>query len=416
LFVNYFFPPVANSGTFRPMKFARYLPQFGWDPVVVAGALTPADRVDESLLDQLPPDLDVTRAPLDADVAAAWCSRLVRRVADERRVYEGLAWRLRGLREIPDPYASWQRPAVAAGMRAYARHPFDVVFASGYPWSSLVIGRTLACRLRLPLVAEFRDPWTADDVLRGPLSPRAERAHRRLERLVIDQAAAVVSVNDHLSDSLQALGARRVVTSPNGFDVLDSSDVTPDPKRAGRLRVVYTGVWKDGYGPDQLYEAVSRLAREAPALASRLDVVTAGFPPGPAEAMGISHIVTELGSVPHGRSLSIMRSADVLVLPVAGGSHRQLQVPGKLYEYLASGSPVLAMTDPRGAAGAVIARVGGGVCTPADDLGALTATLASALSQGHLAVPPVKRDVLMEYDRRTLTSKLAQVFESVAGS
>jgi glycosyltransferase involved in cell wall biosynthesis len=418
LLVAFFFPPLSNSGTQRPLKFANYLPEFGWEPIVLTvdrpPRTTPPDsQLEPELLQEVREGMVIERVPfLTTQVFGSVESvPLVGRIAD------ALDWRVRNATAFPDHYF-WWRFAIRQRARALAqKHRVDAVFATGFPWSSLLAGRDLARASGVPLITDFRDPWTRDDLYYRPDSLRG-RLEVRLERRVLASSAAVTTVTDEVAQQLRDLApppAPPIVTIPNGYDPSDLTHALPyPPPPPGVLRIVYTGViWKTGYNPFSIYDALARLRDREPDLARRFELVAAGFPPGEAARRGVADMVTEIGSVSHATALGIMRSADLLALPVGQHVHQRVQVPGKLYEYLAVGRPVLALTTADGATGRLLRQAGGGIVLSTFDPDEIAQVLARIAREGPASlVPPLNRAFVQQFDRRALTKRLAAVLDS----
>jgi glycosyltransferase involved in cell wall biosynthesis len=414
LVIAYLFPPIANSGTQRPLKFVKYLPAFGWEPIVLTAANPPDACVDARLMHEIPPGIRVVRVPMlnervgellgDLPIAAAWRSRLA----------EGVSWRLRARWQRPDLFALWRPTARHAALRIFKHSGFDAVFATGFPWTSLLIGRDVSRATGRAFVADFRDPWASEDVFSS--GDRHHADNITLERSVIRHASAVISVSDTMTGTMSAAHPdqerSKFVTIPNGFD---SQDLAGDPPPAhDRFRIVYTGVWKAGYTLDALYDVIARLAHSAPHLLERAEVVAAGFAPGHAERRGLSRFVTELGMLSHEAAVSLMQSADLLYMTNPSGSRQQLGLPGKMFEYLATGRPVLAVTDPDGEAGQLIHRIGGGMAISPNDPARLEQVITDALVQRAFRVPAQNRAALQGFERRSLAARLATVLDSVS--
>jgi glycosyltransferase involved in cell wall biosynthesis len=412
LMIAYLFPPIANSGTQRPLKFAKYLPAFGWEPIILTADRAPDDRIDVRLLNDIPPGVRVIRVPMLNERVGDFVGGLAPWRAAAARIAASVSWRLRGQWQQPDLYALWRPPARRAALRAFRDIGFDAVFATGFPWTSLLIGRDVSRQTGRALVADFRDPWAADD-----LYGSADRCHGdalSLERSVIRQASAVISVSDTMTRSM-TLAHRdaersKFVTISNGYDPEDLE--VPAPPTHDRFRIVYTGVWKPGYTLDALYDVIARLARSAPELVANIEVVAAGFTPGYAESRGLSRYVTEVGVVSHQAAVSLMYSADLLYLPNPGGSRQQWCLPGKIFEYLATGRPVLALTDPEGEAGRLVQQIGGGVVVSPNDPDGLERMIAAALART-LTMPAQRRGELEAFERPALARRLAAVLDSV---
>lgn len=414
LFLAYLFPPIANSGTQRSLKFAKYLSEYGWETTVLTASQFHGHAIDAGLLRDVPADVRVVRVPMLNERIGALLTLALGGGVIASRLGDAVRWRLQNRRRAPDFHAWWQPTAFRRAMRLHRESPFNAILATGYPWTALVAGCALSKATGVPLVADFRDLWAGERLFRDTRPPVAEEL--ALEAEVLAGAAKVVTASATIARRLMAahpdVDHERFVTIHNGFDPVDL-DVPPHPPAPDRrFRIVFTGVWKDGYNPAELYDAVEWIRRAAPALLDHVEVITAGFPPGEAERRGLQNVITERGVVSHHDAVALMRSADVLYLSHVDRD-RQWVVPGKLYEYLASGSPVLALTHPDCETAEIITRVGGGIVISPEDPGELYETLRHALEERRLAVPPRVATALGSFERRHLTAKLAHTLDDV---
>jgi glycosyltransferase involved in cell wall biosynthesis len=413
LFVAYLFPPIANSGTQRPLKFAKYLENYGWQPTVVTAAGFNGHSIDPTLLAEIPSHIEVVRVPMLNDLIGDRLSSLLGGGAIGHRVGDAVRWRIQARYRSPDMFACWRRTAFRAALRIYRDSGFDAIYATGFPWTSLLIGRDVAKATGRPLIADFRDPWAGDDLWRSN-SLEPERV-AQLERSVVAQASAVVTVSPAMTRMMKAANPEaeqsKFVTIHNGFDPLDV--VTPTPKRSDKFRIVFTGVWKDGYNPSRLYDALDALLKASPHVLRNTEVMMAGFAPGEAARRGLDSLVSELGRLSHKDAVALMSSADILFFATADGTYQELALPGKMYEYLATGRPVIALTHPDGDAARVLARVGGAIVIAPEDSERVQNVISTACVAGRLDVPPHDRDALAAFERSNLTKRLASVLDAV---
>lgn len=413
LVLAYLYPPIANSGTQRPLKFTKYLADHGWEPIVVTADRANGLNVDPALLQEIPAGVRVVRVPMLNEWIGDVVTAMLGRSALAARIGDGVRWRLQNRRRSPDFYAWWQPTAERAALQIFREIGFDAIYATGYPWTSLMIGEAVARATGRPFVADFRDLWSGENLFREERPPLEDE--RRFERTVVMAADAVVSASDamtrHAINAYPSEDEAKFVTIHNGFDPADFDAPAP-PRAHGKFRIVYTGVWKDAYNPGDLYKSIDWIRRSKPQLLDNVEVVAAGFRPGEARRWGLSKYITELGVVPHQEAITLMRSADLLYLSHSD-PERQWCVPGKLYEYLASGTPLLALTDPGSETAKIIRAVGGGVVASPDDPGNLYHRVMDACG-GNLKVPPRDPRALEAFERRHLTGKLAHVLNAVS--
>jgi len=410
LFLAYLFPPILNSGTHRPLKFAKYLVQHGWAATVVTAADFEGHPTDWRLVDEIPADVTVVRVPMVNQRLAAGC-RAVLGNAIGGRIGDGLSWRLRNRFQTPDLYALWQPAALRAGLKIFNESGFDAIYATGFPWTSLLTGTALAEATGRPLIADFRDPWAAEPLFRE--GHAAYEQELLLERRVLERAQAVTGCSEGLmrlmSSAHPHIDPDKFMAIHNGFDAADLGH--GQPQRAGeRFRIVYTGVWKDQYNPSELYDSIDWLRRAQPHVLSGVEVVAAGFPPGEARRRGLDAVIREVGVVAHADAVELMQSADLLYLSAAAPG-RRWGIPGKVYEYLASGAPVVALAHEDSDTSRVIKTVGGGVAVSPDDPGVLYKFLGDACRTRQVTVPPRNPAALARFERRALAGQLASLLD-----
>ena len=447
LVVAFHFPPLASSGTFRTLSFVRHLERLGWRSTVVTVAETTAAPRDEALLAQVPASVRVVRARSGDPVAGL--KRLLSLGRDGRapeakpaaaspgepggaKRRGGLVEAVTRLLQIPDKESPFAVTAALAAIRAHGdviraadadRPAPDAVLASGPPMSGLVAGALAARALGAPLVADFRDPWTANP-FRESGGGLARGLDAALERFVLRTASVAILNTPAARDALAAahpeLDARRLAVVENGFDPAELP-AAPASSRSDGLEIWHLGVLYGRRDPTPLLRAAARLLAEDRALRGRLRFRFVGFPGDErfgeerlrAAAGGDPAVVTVEGSRPHAAALAEMVRADVLLLLGVSAAGPEVQVPAKLFEYLATGRPILATCHPEGAIAAVLRESRARVFqAPPDDEDALLAALralAAAARRGELGAAP---SALPErFDRARQAERLAELLE-----
>jgi glycosyltransferase involved in cell wall biosynthesis len=428
LFLAYYFPPLGGGGVQRSLAFTRYLPEHGYEPLVVTGPA--AGEVewgpgDTTLLGRLNGELEIARV-----------------AGPERSRSRG--WRHRGERifRLEDEFGRWWvNGAVAAADDALATT--DVIYASMSPFETGRAAAQLAAASGKPWVADLRDPWALDDWLAYP-----SRLHRRLELRTMRQtlataAAIVMNTPDARRELLRRapeLGDRPVLTIPNGFDPSDFDGPAPEPDPAV-FRIVHAGhvftkpesgatrlVRRTLGGTERgletstrshvyLVRAIDRLLDRRPDLrgAVRLELVG---PMSEADRASLPEYGVSHGYLAHQSTIELLRAAGLLFLPMhdlAEGLRARI-IPGKTYEYLAAMTPVLGAV-PDGDARELLEAAGNAdVCRPADVDGMSAAIERRADDWlAGLDPPAPDPDLLRRFDRRRLTAELAGVFDLLLG-
>ncbi len=440
--VAYNFPPVAGTGIERTLKHVTYLPERGWQPVVVAPA-NPAYRLlDPATLDRIPAGTEVLRAPL---LEPAHARRLLRRlwpgeggaVASATRgagtTTAGARPGSTGLRGVlnatwatiipalffPDEQLLWAPSAALVGWRAHRRRPVDLIYSSAPPFSSHLAAGLLKRLIGMPWVADFRDPWIGNTFAR-PLGAPHRRLQATLERWMVSRADRSVFATQRLCDRYAerypAL-ADRFVVIPNGYDLADlraaaESELVPAKVEDGTFRLVYTG---SIYGSQELpilLDGIERLLARRPELGARLRIELIGWLNAPNQALAsqrlpaLDPVVRHLGQMPRHDAIGHLASADAALLLMA--PDREQDVGTKAYEYIGLDRPILAVTPP-GEARATLEELDWGVCVdPTPE------AVADGLERILQAPAPERlADPERIYERRALSGRLAELFDQL---
>jgi glycosyltransferase involved in cell wall biosynthesis len=426
MLLAYHFPPVGGAGAQRALKLVRQLAESGWDPVVITRTGERHERynpIDDGLAGELPDGIEIHRLAGEPDGRSGWRNR---------------AGRLAGA--VDDRARWWSRAAADAGIR-HGRGT-DLVHAFLEPYETAWAAAQVASSVGVPWTADLQDPWALDE-----LRVQVTRLHLVLERSrmrrALSSAAAVVMNTDVAAEALvrelPELGRIPVHSIPNGFDRADWPASSAE-RGDGKFRIVHTGTLHTAVGMAQrrserlrrllggqlapvdllarshvfLLEALDGLIEADPELACRLELHLAGtLSDADLEAASGREYVRPLGFLPHAATVELIRSADLLFLPMHDlpeGVAARI-VPCKTYEYLASGRPVLAAV-PDGDARDLLARTAGvHLCRP-PDVAAMRAAVAAELDRRTPRPAVDRRDILSSYERAALGRKLIAVFET----
>lgn len=429
LFHSYNYPPIGGSGAQRPLKLSRHLRELGFDLAVVTGEGPTSDRwapEDATLVSEIPPGVDVRRVPVPADSNARWRGRA-----------ERWLWRTSGWAR------AWIEGSVRAGIEA--ADDVDLVYVLMQPYASAEAGVRLSQALRRPWIADLGDPWALDEMMVYPSGLHRRRDLARM-RSLLESASAIVMSTPEATRRLMAafpdLGDRPIVAIPNGFAAEDF-DEPVTPRADDAFRVVHTGYLHTELGMQHrslrtlrerlggsvpgldiltrshlhLVEAVNRLIAREPTLGSTLELHLAGVLTDADRAVAGRCPVSRLhGYVTHAVSLDLLRSADLIFLPMHNlpPGVRATIVPGKTYEYLASGVPILAAV-PDGDARDLLALAGNAFLVRPDDVEGLVAGLEESFRRARagLAVPRPAEELVARFEYRRLTEDLVRVFGAV---
>ncbi len=339
LIITYYFPPWGMGGVQRVLKFAKYLPEFGWDVTVIAPDARDYHNSDPSLLTELPESVRLERIPGVQGIGPVGPSGPIRPL---------LRW-ISSWRDFPDRHRRFAKLASQRAGELMNERSFDVVMTTSPPPSVHVAG--LKLRHDAAWIADFRDPWQAlvDDY--GPtLLHRLQNS--ALHQRVLKSADAVIAVTPELRQHFEAVCPNgRVCVIRNGYDETDFASQVPQSTREG-LRIVIPGTFSRFSDPRPIFRSLAayRRASQGRLLSVTHVGATIGTDIGRvATKSGLQDIFHDVGYKSHAETLQFMRQADLLMLSYADRRVTDVSVPGRVYEMLRSQRPIIALTPSPGA-------------------------------------------------------------------
>lgn len=420
LIITYYFPPLGGVGVQRVSKFCRYLPRFGWRPVVVAPQPSAFYAADEEMLAEVKHVSLYRVAGLDS-------FRMRQKLIGpfKPRIDSPLRWVARRF-SWPDTQTAY----IPAAFRLACRlvNEAHAVLVTAPPYSNLLLGRLIKRRSNLPLIVEMRDPWVGHPEHDKPGWKRA--LNRRVERDVLEYADAVVAVTRSHTENLRKRYpwlAPRIHYIPNGFDAADftrntsntrntPTRKTPITSKRRPLTICYTGI----LGLDHinrgttLYAAIRRLRDEDGVTPARLRVEIMGELSAVEEERirrsGVSTFIERLGHLSHRKAMQRLQKADLAWLPYHA-EYSPLIVPAKTYEYIGSGTPVLAVVNPHHETAELVRETGTGVVVPEGDVDGVTQAMRMLL-EGVFPYSP-KPKAIAKFDRRYQARQLAEILDDI---
>jgi len=424
LFISYYWPPSGGPGALRAVKFARHLPRFGWQPIVLTVRRGEFPFRDEQLGRELPPECKVVRtANLDpfalykrltggAIDSALPVGQLSLAPANRRE--RAAAW-IRANLFLPDARVGWVPFAVFRGVRLAREGKVDLLFTSSPPHSLQIAGWLIKALTGLPWVADLRDPWTGIRYYQFVSRSAATRAlDRSLERRILRSADRVVTVSPALAREFGRLGAGPVAVVPNGYD---ADDFPPRSERPHFI-VAHTGNLPAAQNPRTLWQAL-RLVLERRAdlvkdlrirLIGRVDVSILDT----LSQAGLDHYLENAPFMPHEQVTREMMDAALLLVSIPNVENNRGIVTGKLFEYIGTGNPVLVLGPADGDAGQVARAIGNARLFGYDrieECAEFIERIYTAWQRGELPrTSPAERE---PFSRISLTRKLSHVFNEL---
>lgn len=448
LMVAYYFPPVAASGAMRPLAFCRFLESHGWSPRVFTtdpASVYPPHPVDRQLLTKIPSGVRVNAIPHENPLQRliAWRDRareIVRGGQQARSHAHGAAPVPRpGNQEskqgvltafknfildrgfaFPDPQCAWLKPAVAFAMQLPRTEIPDVVFATGGPWTSLLVGKRLAEYWKVPFIADYRDPWTSNPYVSFASSFLNAKA-RRLEQSVCNRASRIITNTQELRVQLQKdypCISGKALTVTNGFDPdsFGSHEGTAPTRRAkqAKLELCHFGTVYGKRTPVVLLQAVLELYRAGRITGEHLCLRFVGaWEMTEPKCEELAQLLEKVGllkrepPVPYEACLQQMTEADALLVIQPDSP---LQIPGKIYEYIATRRPLL-LIGGEGATASLVQRHRLGLAG-SNNGGQIRQLLLDVIEGRQKLLAPAQQEI-DRFNYRSLTADLACVLDEV---
>ena len=413
LIITYYWPPTGGSGVQRWVKFSKYLPEYGWQPVIYTPENPERLAYDDSLLRDIPPEAEIIRRHISEPynfyrkLFGKGKQQVNPLSSNDRSFKSRLSRWLRGNLFIPDPRAGWVRPSARYLCKYLKEHPVDAVITTGPPQSMHLIGRELKRRTGITWIADFRDPWTQMFYYKHlSLSRFADKKHHRLEQSVLDEADAVIAVSPSVRDDFAAQTSMPVELITNGFDPDDFPPQQDSGKDDGKFRIVHTGLFAADGNPLNLWDVLASKCSSNPDFASRLEIRLAGKTDSQItdaiRERGLGENLVNLGYLPHEKVVEEQRNASLLILPLRQEPEYAKVLPGKIFEYLASGKPILGIGQEDGAAALILKDAGAGKMFDWDKRD----ELLEFIDDQHNSKKNIEK-----YNRRVLTAGLVELLD-----
>ncbi|MCW1886360.1 glycosyltransferase [Luteolibacter flavescens] len=436
LFIAYHFPPSGGGGVQRSLKFVKYLPEAGYLPIVLTTEAPDGRRwtpKDQALMDEVPPEVQIHRVAIPDEVHVP--GKL------ERAARELLGLRSRFGR-------TWMEQVIEAGTRIAAQQKPDLIFVTMSPFDGADAAAEISRRTGIPWVADLRDPWALDEFQLHRTGLHREMEKAQMQRSL--ESAALVIMNTpesarRVKETMPRIAPERVVSLTNGYDAEDFSGDAP-PIGGGRFNIVHSGYFHAEQGLTErsrqrqyrllgrtipgverlsrshyyLLQAMEKWLAEAPDIASEVRMHCVGVLSRSDQALIDASPAKELfacsGYLSHAECLHYVRGADLLFLPM----HKMPEgmkaglVPGKTYEYMAAGRPVLA-TLPASDARDFLEYAGTGVFCDPGDVNGLLAELKDQHAKWKSGQQSCdwNAEFVRQFERKNLTADLAEFFDQV---
>lgn len=426
LIISYYWPPAGGIAVHRCLKFAKYLREFGWEPVICTADNAEYPVLDEGNFNDVPKDAVVLKTKI-------WepynLFKFITRKKKEERIHNvfleeekptfghKLGIWIRGNIFIPDARKFWIRPSVKFLTKYLKENPVEALFTNGPPQSTHMIAHGVKKNLDIPWHADFQDPWTQVDYFpQLMLNPISKKIHQSMEQCVFKNADQVTICSNTWKHDLESIGAKNVGVIVWGYDEDDFKDINIE------LSQKFTLSHYGSLGPDRnaktLWKALSIIAKENAQFANDLEIELAGFIGHgiieEIESLGLKNNLKLFSHLTRKETLERMRRSQVLLLILNNMPNVNGRLPGKLFEYLASRRPTLVIGPEESDASKIVDGVNAGITCGFDDIEKTIRTVKSLYQKYKEGKLLSNTTDISNYSNRNLTKKLADYLNSIS--
>ncbi|OYU83927.1 MAG: glycosyl transferase family 1 [Flavobacterium sp. BFFFF2] len=352
LIISYYWPPAGGPGVQRWLKFVKYLPEFDIEPIVYIPENPTYPIIDQALLNEVSPGITLLKYPIvePYGFATLFSAKKTKKissgllpVAKKQTFLERCMLWVRGNIFIPDARFLWVDPSVKFLTSYLQNNPVDLVVTTGPPHSLHLIGLKLKQQTACTWLADFRDPWTTIGYYKAlKLSGYADRKHRALEKKVLQTADQILVTSPTTAAEFSAITQRPIQVITNGYD----TEQVPKTTKDACFSLAHIGSLLLDRNPLVLWRALRSLTQENESFSAafKLKLIGAVSPEvlQTIHEMELSEYLEMPGYIPHNEALVQQRSSQVLLLIEIDHTETRCILPGKLFEYMVSGCPILA--------------------------------------------------------------------------
>ncbi len=417
LIITYYWPPAGGPGVQRWLKFVKYLPDFDIQPIVYVPENPTYPIIDEGLSREVSDKAIILQHKIiePYGMASVFSKKNTKGISSgiipnqkkQTFLQKAMLW-VRGNLFIPDARVLWVKPSVKFLKKYIEEHNIDIIITSGPPHSLHLIGLELKKDLKVNWLTDFRDPWTTIGYHSAlKLSNYADKKHKALESKVLNTADTIIVTSKTTKAEFERLTTKPIEVITNGYDV-EKVELSPlDDK----FTIAHIGSFLSDRNPKILWEVLSELISENDEFAQKFELKLIGKVSqeilDTIEKFGLNSHLNNLGYVSHAEAIQHQRKSQVLLLVEIDSEETKSIIPGKVFEYMVSERPIVAIGPQDSDFAELIVSTNTGSFFTYSEKEKLKETLLSHFEkylQKDLKVYPVG---LQQYSRKSLTQKLS---------
>jgi glycosyltransferase involved in cell wall biosynthesis len=422
LIITYYWPPAGGPGVQRWLKFVKYLPDFDIQPIVYIPENPTYPIIDNGLQSEVSNKAIILKNKIYEPYGLASffgkmktkniSSGIIPNQRKQSLLEKTLLW-IRGNIFIPDARFFWVNPSVKYLKKYIEENNIDTIITSGPPHSLHLIGLQLKKELNLKWFADFRDPWTTIGYHKAlKLSSYAEKKHKALEKEVLNTADTIIVTSKTTKTEFQAITSKPIEVITNGYDVEKIEKQTLDNK----FTLAHIGSFLSERNPRILWEALQDLVTENENFKNDFQLKLIGAVSQEVidtiTDFELSDYVQNLGYMSHQEAVEHQRKSQVLLLIEINSEDTKSIIPGKLFEYMVSERPIIAIGPEGSDFAEIISSTNTGVFFTYDDKEKLKVLLLEYYQEYQNKNLKVNAVGLQQYSRKSLTEQLSKLINS----
>ncbi len=424
LIITYYWPPAGGPGVQRWLKFVKYLPDFGIEPIVFIPENPTYPIQDKSLFEEVSPNLKVIKQPIFEPykfanlIAKKKTNQFSSGIIDpqkEQTFLQKTMLSIRGNLFIPDARKFWINPSTKFLKSYVKKHQINTIITTGPPHSVHLIGLKLKQKLNLKWIADFRDPWTKISYhKRLRLSKYSQKRHRQLEATVLKNTNHIITTSCKTKQDFKKITNQPITVITNGYDIYYKKNTqTLD----NTFTLSHIGNLLSGRNPENLWIALSELIEEYPKIKSQLKIQFIGkLSDETVQSLNLNKLapyIKIIDYVPHKKAIEYQKKSQILLLIEVDSKETREIIPGKLFEYLNAKRPILAIGPKDWEVKKIIEETNSGFCFSFQDkkeIKSVLLTFFKAYQKGKLTVDSKN---IAQYHRKNLTKNLSEIIKSL---
>lgn len=414
--MTYYWPPAGGSGVQRWLKFVKYFREFGIEPVIYTVDDPNYPLLDGSLQDDIPVGVEVLKQPIwePNNFLGSKKKTSAGFLSSNPTFFGKLLQYIRANYFIPDARKFWVKPSIKYLLNYLENNEIDLVISSGPPHSLHLIAQRLKEKTSIKWISDFRDPWTDIDYFHQlPLTNSSLKKHQKLEQQVLQNSDAVIVVGETMRANYLPFNKNTFVVT-NGFEVdLDQEQRDLDTK----FSITHIGLMNDDRNPSILWQVLSKLIKVESDFEKDLKIKLIGKVSDKCiEEINVNNLSSNLeliDYVPHHEVLKHQKESQVLLLAVNEVPSAKGIITGKVFEYLVSERPILAIGPKDGDLAKILSETKAGVIVDFKDKELLKSTIKSFYKDFKEGKLEVNSNDINRYHRKNLTAKLSEIIKEV---